>query len=356
MSEKKRVLLGMSGGVDSSVSAVLLLEQGYEVIGAFMKNWSDEREDAEECSWRTERRDAMRVAAQLGIEFHTFDFEDAYRENVYEYMLREYEAGRTPNPDVLCNKYMKFGLFLEKADELGCESVATGHYARTRKDEDGTVHLLAGKDPEKDQSYFLCQLDQDQLKRALFPIGELIKSEVREIARNHDLSVAEKKDSQGICFVGKVELSEFLKKRIPERTGNIVTPEGKVLGQHQGHMYYTIGQRHGLGLAGGPYFIVERRPETNELVVVKDNDPALFSSKATATNLVETVPGHLQTFIGKSVLARIRYRQPLQRCQVTAMERGELHVTFDEPQRAVAPGQFLALYNDEELIASAVLS
>ena len=209
MDKKPRVLLGMSGGVDSSVSAVLLLEQGYEVIGGFMKNWSEG--DDEDCGWKTERRDAMRVAAQLGIEFHTFDFEKEYREKVYEYMIAEYKAGRTPNPDVLCNKYMKFDLFLQKADELGCDYVATGHYARVARDADGAAHLLAGKDSNKDQSYFLCQLTQEQIRRALFPIGELLKPEVREIAKKHGLAVADKKDSQGICFVGKVQMREFMK-------------------------------------------------------------------------------------------------------------------------------------------------
>ena len=230
---KGRVLLGMSGGVDSSVSAVLLLEQGYEVIGGFMKNWSSEgrvrgvgEEEGDDCGWKSERRDAMRVAAQLGIPFHTFDFEKEYRERVYEYMIAEYKAGRTPNPDVLCNKYMKFDLFLKAADELQCDFVATGHYARKTVDERGIAHLLAGVDANKDQSYFLCQLTQSQIARALFPIGHLQKSEVRDIARKHDLFVAEKKDSQGICFVGAVAMKDFLGARIAEHSGSIVTTDG----------------------------------------------------------------------------------------------------------------------------------
>lgn len=360
MKNRPKVLLGMSGGVDSSVSAVLLMEQGFHVIGAFMKNWSD-NQNTGECSWRSERRDAMRVAAQLGIEFHTFDYEDEYRENVYEYMIREYEAGRTPNPDVLCNKYMKFGYLLDEAKKLGCDFIATGHYARTRRDEDGTTHLLAGVDGNKDQTYFLCQLDQDQLKHILFPIGELQKSEVREIAKKHDLHVCDKKDSQGICFVGKVKMQEFLSERIPENPGNIITTDGEVIGQHKGHAYYTIGQRTGLGIGGGtPYFIVERRPETNEIVVaVGEDDPALLSRELTASNITETIPGNLQNYFGKKIQARVRYRQPLQGCvvgQITGDSTlNTVHVIFDEPQRAVAPGQFVAFYDGEELIGSGVI-
>lgn len=344
---KPRVLLGMSGGVDSSVSAVLLLQQGYEVIGGFMKNWSDGTAD-EECGWRAERRDAMRVAAQLGIPFHTFDFEDEYRRLVYEYMIAEYKAGRTPNPDVLCNKYMKFDLFLRKADELRCDFVATGHYARQV---DG--HLLAGVDVNKDQSYFLCQLSAAQLRRALFPIGHLTKPEVRKIAAAVGLPVATKKDSQGICFVGQVEMEDFLAARIPRHEGNIVTTDGKVLGTHRGFEFYTIGQRGGLGVGGGtPLYVVERRPATNEVVVAMgEHDPALYKKELVATSITETMPGNLE----KATMARIRYRQPLAAC--TLRREGDvMQVTFDEPQRAVAPGQFVAFYCGEELLGSGVIA
>ena len=366
MASKPRVLLGMSGGVDSSVSAVLLLEQGYEVIGGFMKNWSDHGPlpasplsgevgvaNREECSWRTERRDAMRVAAQLGIEFHTFDFEDEYRKLVYEYMIDEYKAGRTPNPDVLCNKYMKFDLFMREADKLGCEFVATGHYARARRDADSTTHLLAGIDQNKDQSYFLCQLTQDQLKRVLFPIGDLEKPAVRELAQKHGLVVAAKKDSQGICFVGKVDMQDFLEARIQPHEGNIVTTAGEVIGQHRGFEFYTIGQRGGLGIGGGtPYYVVERRPETNEVIVaVGDEDPALFRSELIATNFTETVSGNFAKYQGQEISARIRYRQPLASCTL----EGD-RVKFKQPQRAVAPGQFIAFYVGEELIGSGVIA
>ncbi len=343
---KTKVLLGMSGGVDSSVSAALLLDQGYEVIGAFMQNWSD-------CDWRAERRDALRVAAQLGIEFLTFDFEKEYRERVYEYMIKEYQAGRTPNPDVLCNKYMKFDLFMQEADKLGCEFVATGHYARVERDKAGTTHLLAGLDANKDQSYFLCQLDQNQLKRILFPVGGLQKSEVRDIARTKNLPVADKKDSQGICFVGKVSIQEFLEARIRPHAGKIVTTAGKVIGEHKGFEFYTIGQREGLGVGGGtPYYVVERRPDTNEVIVaVGDDDPALYKTELTATNLTETIPGNFKKYSGQELMARIRYRQPLAACK---FDNGQ--VVFDVPQRAVAPGQFIAFYVGEELIGSGIIS
>lgn len=346
----------MSGGVDSSVSAVLLLQAGYEVIGGFMKNWSDGTDDAA-CSWREERRDAMQVAGKLGIPFHTFDFEDEYRAKVYEYMIAEYKAGRTPNPDVLCNKYMKFDLFMREADRLGCDFVATGHYARVRRDADGTTHLLAGVDANKDQSYFLCRLEQEQLQRVLFPIGELTKPEVRSIAHEHHLSVADKKDSQGICFIGKVTMEDFLAERIAPHDGNIVTTDGKIIGQHRGFEFYTIGQREGLGVGGGtPFYVVERRPEANEIIVaVGDEDPALYRTELTATDVTETIPGNIDRILGKKIEARIRYRQPLARCVVTKGE-GALHVTFDSPQRAVAPGQFIAFYDGDELLGSAVIS
>lgn len=364
----------MSGGVDSSVSAVLLLEAGYEVIGAFLKNWGDKQDvtnlrkvqnyentkgtKSTGCTWREDRRDAMRVAAQLGIELITFDFEDEYRAQVYEYMLDEYKAGRTPNPDVLCNKYMKFGLLMREAEKLGCEYVATGHYARVQIDDEGQAHLLVGVDQNKDQSYFLCQLNQDQLKHALFPIGELKKSKVRQIAKDHNLAVAEKKDSQGICFVGQVDLVDFLRERIPEREGDIITTDGEVIGQHKGHQFYTIGQRTGLGLGGGtPYFVVERRAETNEIVVAQgEDDPALFSSELRATNISETVLGNLNNYFAQPIKCRIRYRQPLQDCTIDHDGAGTIKVVFTEPQRAVAPGQFVAFYVGEELIGSGVIT
>lgn len=391
MKDKKlKVLVGMSGGVDSSVAALLLVQAGYEVVGAFMKNWSD-GEEGEECSWRKERRDAMKVAAKLDIPILTFDYENEYRESVYEYMIDEYKAGRTPNPDVLCNKYMKFGYLLKEAKKLNCDFIATGHYARIRRtplnpplsggrpDEpptshggieggDSVAHLLSGLDKNKDQSYFLCQLIQEQLKHILFPIGDMEKEHVRELALEHNLHVANKKDSQGICFVGKVKMVEFLKDRIPENPGKIITTSGEVIGEHIGHAYYTIGQRTGLGIGGGiPYFIVERRADTNEIVVaVGEDDPALLSSSLIAEQLIETAPGGLDKILVQPVKARIRYRQPLQDCVVRRIDNDKIdvgvgssnpivRVTFNKPQRAVAPGQFIAFYIEDELVASGVI-
>lgn len=356
MAINPRVLVGLSGGVDSAVSAALLLQEGYEVIGGFMKNWSDGTAD-ESCGWRAERRDAMRVAAKLGIPFHTFDFEEEYRAKVYEYMIAEYKAGRTPNPDVLCNKYMKFDLFLKKADQLGCDFVATGHYARVRREANGTAHLLAGIDANKDQSYFLCQLTQEKLQRVLFPVGDIEKPQVRGLAHKFDLPVADKKDSQGICFVGKVDMDDFLAARITPHDGHIVTTAGKVLGTHKGFEFYTIGQREGLGIGGGtPLYVVERRPQTNEVVVaVGDDDPALYRTELMTTDVVETISGNLEKYFGKKITARIRYRQPLAECVILPTEQG-LSVKFSQPQRAVAPGQFIAFYNGEELIGSGVIA
>lgn len=356
MKSRGRVLVGLSGGVDSSVSAALLLADGYEVIGGFMKNWSDGTQD-ESCGWRAERRDAMAVAAKLGIPFHTFDFEDEYRAKVYEYMIAEYKAGRTPNPDVLCNKYMKLDLFLQEADKLSCELVAMGHYARVKRDDDGTTHLLAGVDNNKDQSYFLCQLKQEQLRRTLFPIGDLEKPAVRELAKKFNLAVADKKDSQGICFVGQVSMDDFLQARIEPHAGNIVTTEGKIIGQHQGFEFYTIGQRGGLGIGGGtPYYVVERKPESNKVIVaVGEDDPALYRTELRASEVTETIEGNLQKYFGKKITARIRYRQSLTACVVSEVELGVLEVVFDAPQRAVAPGQFIAFYEGDELLGSAVI-
>lgn len=353
---KPRAIVGLSGGVDSSVSAALLLEQGYDVLGGFMKNWSAQG-DNEECGWRAERRDAMRVAAKLGIPFHTFDFEAEYRAKVYEYMIDEYRKGRTPNPDVLCNKYMKFDMFLREADKLGCDAVATGHYARVERDEHGNAHLLAGIDVNKDQSYFLCQLTQSQLRRVLFPVGSLEKPRVRELARGFDLPVADKKDSQGICFVGKVDMQDFLAARIPPHEGNIVTTDGRVVGTHKGFAFYTVGQREGLGVGGGtPLYVVERRAATNEVIVaVGDDDEALYKTELVAMDVTETIDGNLERYFGKTLKARIRYRQSLADCTV-AREGDALRVRFTQPQRAVAPGQFIAFYNGDELIGSGVIA
>ncbi len=376
MEKKLKVLLGMSGGVDSSVSAALLLEQGYEVIGGFMKNWSGDVNGPEcktadrvgtsfeECGWKQERRDAMRVASKLGIPFATFDFETEYRRDVVEYMFREFEAGRTPNPDVMCNRYMKFDLFLKEADKLGCDFIATGHYARV---EDGKI--LKGVDDNKDQTYFLWAIDKSVLPRVLFPIGDMTKPEVRVKAHELGLEVADKKDSTGICFIGDVDMREFLKARMKEDPGNVVTIEGKVIGTHEGINFYTIGQRHGLNIGGGePYYVVEKRKATNELVVTSNFNPALFRKELTVSQLNWFRKPELGVpFTGT---ARIRHRQPVQKCTTVLVqhctstvvhgdgrrEDGDcVHVTFDEPQRAVTPGQSIVFYDGDEMIGGGII-
>jgi len=372
---KKRVLVGMSGGVDSSVAAALLLEQGYEVIGGFMKNWSD-------CDWREDRRDAMRVAAKLGIEFYTFDFERQYRDQVVEYMYREYQAGRTPNPDVMCNKCVKFDLFLKEADRLKCDYIATGHYARVVNDEwrmrndekpqtENTNQILAGRDANKDQSYFLWAIDPAVLPRVLFPVGEMLKSEVRVKAEEIGLSTAKKKDSQGICFIGEVDLMEFLKERIKPDPGPIVDMEGRELGKHEGLAYYTIGQRHGLDVGGGePYYVIEKRPETKELVVSSNYHPKLYKKEleveelnwfSVGNDVRKDVTSQEQNnaLTGVSPFeckARIRYRQPLQDCEIVGTDtRKGVKVRFTEPQRAVTSGQSIVFYQDDVMLGGGII-
>ncbi|NQV90226.1 tRNA 2-thiouridine(34) synthase MnmA [Candidatus Uhrbacteria bacterium] len=356
----KKVLLGMSGGVDSSVSAGLLIEQGYEVIGAFMKNWSGSvcgprstdadavGEEFEECGWKEERRDAARVAAKLGIPFVTFDFEKEYRRDVVESMFREFEAGRTPNPDVMCNKYIKFDRFMKEADRLDCAFVATGHYARSK----GGM-LYTGLDDNKDQSYFLWAMNPEVVKRVLFPIGEMLKPDVRAKAEQLGLDVATKKDSTGICFVGEVDMRTFLQERLPKNPGNVVTVDGQVVGEHEGLAFYTFGQRQGLGIGGGtPYYVVEKRAETNELVVSSNYHPALFKQTLTASQLnwfeqPKTTP--------YKCLARIRYRQSSQECIITSISETQIEVTFKEPQRAVTPGQSIVLYDGEKMLGGGII-
>lgn len=337
---KPKVLVGMSGGVDSSVSAAFLVEQGYEVLGAFMKNWSN-------CDWRADQRDATRVAAKLGIPFVTFDFEKEYREAVVDDMFREFEVGRTPNPDIVCNKYIKFDLFVREADRLGCESVATGHYARSI---DGK--LYAGIDKNKDQSYFLWAIKPEIVSRVLFPVGEMTKPQVREKARELGLEVAEKKDSTGICFVGEVDMRTFLQERLPKKPGNVMTVDGKIIGTHEGLAFYTIGQREGLGIGGGtPYYVVEKRTVTNDLVVASNYYPSLYRSELTASRL----NWFEKPMIPHACQARIRYRQELQDCELVALDQLVLSVRFDHPQRAVTPGQSIVLYDGENVLGGGII-
>lgn len=388
----KRVVVGLSGGVDSSVAAYLLKEQGYEVIGMFMKNWHDDSVTiSNECPWLDDSNDAMIVAQHLGIPFQAIDLSSEYKERIVDYMFAEYKAGRTPNPDILCNREIKFDIFLNAALKLGADYVATGHYARRGEVEVGgnkIYRLLAGKDPNKDQSYFLCQLTQDQLSRALFPVGELLKPEVRSIAKKAGLATAEKKDSQGLCFIGKVHLPDFLQQRLETKKGTVIevpatasafqngwaaddlehraqpyslSPEiGEPVGEHNGAHYYTIGQRRGLNLGGfeKPLFVIGTDTEKNIIYTgMGDDHPGLYrqglfiplADEHWVRKDLRLRPGE-----SKKVMARIRYRQALEACVLQQKENG-LYVIFDRPQRGITPGQFAAWYEGEELVGSGVI-
>ena len=394
----KRVVVGLSGGVDSSVAAYLLQQQGYEVIGLFMKNWHDDSVTiSNECPWLEDSNDALLVAQKLGIPFQTVDLSEQYKEKIVDYMFDEYEKGRTPNPDVLCNREIKFDVFMKMALDLGADYVATGHYCRKGEIEvDGkpVYQLLAGVDDNKDQSYFLCQLSQEQLSKALFPIGELTKPEVRAIATEMELVTAEKKDSQGLCFIGKVRLPEFLQQKLQPKAGLIfevdaneaiysapksnghATEEqlameaksisyspamGKVVGKHQGAHYFTTGQRKGLNVGGTPeaLFVIATDVITNTIYTGQGSQhPGLFK-KALFVDASEVhwVREDLTLKAGETmqVMARIRYRQPLQKATLHQFESG-LYVAFDEPQSAITEGQFVAWYLGVELVGSGVIS
>jgi tRNA-uridine 2-sulfurtransferase len=394
----KRVVVGLSGGVDSSVAAYLLQQQGYEVIGLFMKNWHDDSVTiSNECPWLEDSNDALLVAEKLGIPFQTVDLSEQYKEKIVDYMFNEYEKGRTPNPDVLCNREIKFDVFMKIALSLDADYVATGHYCQKSeiKVDGKTVYQLkAGADTNKDQSYFLCQLSQEQLAKALFPIGNLTKPEVREIAAQMDLITAEKKDSQGLCFIGKVRLPEFLQQKLQPKAGLIVqidknnpvyqiakpeglsieeslafdankinyTPEiGKVVGKHQGAHYFTIGQRKGLNVGGttDPLFIIATDVDTNTIYTgLTSQHPGLFRKALFISNSeVHWVRTDLALAKGESmeVMARIRYRQPLQKATLHQFESG-MYVAFEEPQSAITEGQFVAWHLGEELVGSGVIS
>ncbi len=389
----KRVVVGLSGGVDSSVAAYLLKEQGYEVIGMFMKNWHDDSVTiSDECPWLDDSNDAMIVAQHLGIPFQAIDLSEEYKKRIVDYMFDEYNRGRTPNPDVLCNREIKFDVFLKHALKLGADFVATGHYCRKGEIEKHgkTVYqLLSGKDPNKDQSYFLCQLTQEQLSKALFPIGELLKSEVRDIAKKNNLVTAEKKDSQGLCFIGKVHLPDFLQQRLQPKKGKVIEifaddhqfqngnhtddlvslskpfeyapTMGKVAGEHNGAHYYTIGQRKGLNIGGypKPLFIIGTDTETNTIYMGQGEDhPGLYRKGLFIPNEDEHwIRPDLKLEIGESkkYQARIRYRQNLEACTLHKEAHG-LYIIFDEAQKSITPGQFAAWYEDEELVGSGVIS
>lgn len=389
----KRVVVGLSGGVDSSVAAYLLKEQGYEVIGMFMRNWHDESVTiSDECPWIDDSNDALLVAQHLNIPFQIIDLSTEYKERIVDYMFREYKAGRTPNPDVLCNREIKFDVFLKAALELGADYVATGHYCQRVDHVDGSVGLIAGKDPSKDQSYFLCQLSQEQLSKTLFPIGSLLKSEVREIAREQGLLTAEKKDSQGLCFVGKISLPQFLQQQLAPKKGDVIeipadttqllayhemTPhlenveilskpfefhvtDGQKVTEHQGAHYYTIGQRKGLHIGGRPEASFVLAVDTKENVVysgLNDLHPGLnrwalrilpedihWVNPSFKIDLNETIECDI----------RVRYRQALQKGTLILKSDG-LYILFKVKQRGITPGQFAAWYVEKELVGSGVI-
>jgi len=344
---KKSVFVAMSGGVDSSVAALLCQRAGYEVTGVFMKNWSDTKNDYGECSWKTERRDAERVAAKLGIPFLTFDFEEVYRHEVVAYMDREYAAGRTPNPDIMCNEKVKFDAFYKEAKRLGADLIATGHYAQSR---DGV--MLEARDQNKDQTYFLYRIKPEVLREVIFPIGHLLKSEVRALAAEAGLPTASKKDSQGLCFVGKVDMHDFLASRIPSVPGKVVSKTGEILGEHDGAAYYTIGQRHGLNLGiDKAQYVLARDMKTNTITVTEDKfDPGLMTREIELENTNWLLP----VVSEMKIMARIRYRAPLANAMLRLRE-GKWLVAFDEPQWAAAPGQSVVCYEGGRVLGGGVI-
>ena len=395
----EKVVIGLSGGVDSSVAAYLLKKQGYDVIGLFMKNWHDDSVTiSEECPWLEDSNDALIVAEKLGIPFQTVDLSVEYKERIVDYMFNEYEKGRTPNPDVLCNREIKFDVFLKIALQLGADYVATGHYCRkgTLVNEDGseTFQLLSGLDGNKDQSYFLCQLSQEQLSKTLFPIGELTKPEVRQIASDNDLITANKKDSQGLCFIGKVRLPEFLQQKLKPKKGVIIEvpsnieqyqrempifkdkeeelvyfsekphyaiEDGKVVGEHQGAHYFTKGQRKGLAVGGTkePLFVIDTDVDENVIYTGQGKaHPGLYRRTLFVSNEeLHWIRTDLALKVDESmeVMARIRYRQSLQKASLYKIDSG-LYVDFEEKQSAITEGQFVAWYVGDELLGSGVIS
>lgn len=351
-----KIAVGLSGGVDSAVSALLLKQQGHEVIGVFMKNWSDDFGLQGDCPWEEDQKDAKAVAEHLGINFLTYNFELQYRERVIKYFFDEYKNGRTPNPDILCNSEIKFDVFLKKClFDLNVDKVATGHYARVVENQ-GQISLLKGIDGSKDQSYFLCRLTQEELKRVIFPIGNLEKSKVREIAKVNGLPVAEKKDSQGICFVGEIDFKKFVEKELGSEPGNIVNINSKeILGRHNGLWFYTIGQREGLGLGGGPWFVVEKDLKSNEIRVCHQKDQLpLLKSEVILTDLNFLNPELLMQ--NSSLEAMLRYRQKTEKVSIEFInDNKNIKLIFSTPQRAVAPGQFGCIFYKDELIGSGVI-
>jgi tRNA-specific 2-thiouridylase len=355
--KSKKILIALSGGVDSSVAATLLVNAGYDVTGAFMINYDTADEavttDGESC-WVPEYRDALRVAARLDIPLLKLDFKKEYKEKVLEYVYREYEAGRTPNPDILCNSLIKYGAWLEVAKSKGFDILATGHYAEVEK-KGGKFHLLESVDTEKDQTYFLHQLNQEQLSHAMFPIGKYKKSEVRELAEKFDLPTAKKEESMGICFIGEVSMKEFLSKRITGEKGNVRKTDGEIIGEHTGLPFYTIGQRHGFSQAGGerPLFVVGKDMEKNELIVGQENDPLLFSTEIKVEQMHWISGEPVNSSFDCTV--RFRHRQKLEKCVIHVSDPHTITITCADPQRAITSGQFAVLYKNGECLGGGVI-
>ncbi len=353
-----RILSALSGGVDSSVATALLLEQGHEVTAAYMRNWINEEGIAGHCPWMEDIEDAQAVADKLGIEFRVLSLMDDYRERVVSYLLSGYAEGVTPNPDVMCNREMKFGVFLDYALDQGFDGIATGHYAQILRREDGESDILRGADPNKDQSYFLALLNQQQIRPAWFPVGHLLKPEVRAEAERFALPTARKKDSQGICFIGDVKMSDFLRAFIPDQPGDIVTLQGKKVGTHRGLHLYTLGQRKGLGVPsntfGEAYVVIAKRPAENHLVVAFDHPetPLLYATRAKIGSLHHTRERFFDS--PRRLQAQPRYRHPGADATLTPLPGGRVELTFDVPQRALTPGQICGFYDHSTLLGGGV--
>ena len=353
---KQRVFVGMSGGVDSSLTAALLLEQGYDVIGVYMKNWTQDLPGFD-CPWREDFEDAKRVAVGLGIPFEVFDFEKDYQERVVQYMIDEYRVGRTPNPDVMCNQEVKFKLFLDLALERGADLIATGHYARTQRTGDGVSSLVKATNSSKDQTYFLYRVSQEALNRSLMPIGDFSsKDEVRLVARKRGIETADKKDSQGICFVGKVGIKEFLSQFVETEDGPIIDANGVQIGTHNGAIFYTIGQRHGLKVGGGlPYYVTHKDVEANTVYVTTDlNDPALWHETLNLRSLtwINDPPT-----VGAEYDVQARYRGPFEKCEVSLLtDEDRAVVKLASPLRGIAPGQSAVIYEGDRVVGGGIIS